>query len=55
MGGNTNLIEEWKDVVLSGRKRNQLQTELGKDYAPQILEENAPTRMESYRIEMVLT
>ena len=41
MGGNTNLIEEWKDVVLSGRKRNQLQTELGKDYAPQILEENA--------------
>ncbi len=41
MGGNTDLIEEWKDIILSGRKRDHLQAELGKDYAPQILEENA--------------
>ena len=41
MGGNTNLIEEWKDIILSGRKRDQLQAELGKEYAPQILGENA--------------
>ncbi len=41
MGGNTDLIEEWKDIVLSGRKRDQLQAELGKEYAPQILGENA--------------
>ena len=30
MGGNTDLIEEWKDIILSGRKRDQLQAELGK-------------------------
>ena len=41
MGGNTDLIEEWKDIILSGRKRDQLQAELGKEYAPQILGENA--------------
>ena len=22
MGGNTDLIEEWKDIILSGRKRD---------------------------------
>lgn len=43
IGGNTDLIEEWKDVVLFGRKRDQLQAELGKEYALQILEENAFT------------
>ena len=31
MGGNTDLIEEWKDIILSGRKRDQLQAELGKE------------------------
>ncbi|WP_294607171.1 DUF3320 domain-containing protein [uncultured Bacteroides sp.] len=41
IGGNTNLIEEWKDIVLSGRERDASQAELSKDYAPQILEENA--------------
>lgn len=41
IGGNTNLIEEWKDIISSGRERDRIQTELSKDYALQILEENA--------------
>lgn len=41
IGGNADLIEEWKEIVLSGLERDRLQTELGKDYAPQILVENA--------------
>lgn len=40
ISGNANLIEEWKDIILSGRERDRMQTELGKDYAPQILQEN---------------
>lgn len=41
MGGNASLIEEWKELVLSGHERDRLQAELGKDYATEILEENA--------------
>lgn len=53
IGGNTDLIEEWKDVVLFGRKRDQLQAELGKEYALQILEENAFTLQQEWKdIEM---
>lgn len=40
ISGNANLIEEWKDIILSGRERDRMQTELGKNYAPQILQEN---------------
>ncbi|WP_276806896.1 DUF3320 domain-containing protein [Bacteroides stercorirosoris] len=41
IGGNANLIEEWKDIILAGSERDRIQTELYKDYIPQILEENA--------------
>lgn len=41
VGGNLTLIEEWKNIVLSGRERDISRAELSKDYAPQILEENA--------------
>ena len=50
MGGNTDLIEEWKDIVLSGRKRDQLQAELGKEYAPQILGENAFALQQEWKL-----
>ena len=58
MGGNTDLIEEWKDIILSGRKRDQLQAELGKRLCTPNSGRKCicpPARMESYRIEMVLT
>ena len=40
-GGNDTLIEEWKEIVRSGRERDRIRTELGKEYAPQLFEENA--------------
>ena len=52
MGGNTDLIEEWKDIVLSGRKRDQLQAELGKEYAPQILGAVSYTHLDVYKRQM---
>lgn len=40
-GGDSTLVEDWKDIVRSGCERDRIQTELGKEYAPQILNENA--------------
>lgn len=53
MGGNADLMREWKNVTQLGRERDKLQIELGKDYASEILEENAFTLQREWKaIEM---
>ena len=40
IAGNKELTQEWKEHIASGRKRDEIKSELLKDFTPEILDEN---------------
>lgn len=48
IAGNKELTQEWKEHIASGRKRDEIESELLKDFAPEILDENVYTLQQKW-------